>query len=223
LSISAVSRQEPRRQRTRAALIKAGLELLAERSIDTIAVDEIVEAAKVSKGSFFNHFKDKYAFAGEIAADVRGRVEAEVTLVNQGRTDPAERVARAVSRFVLFALTEKREARVMVQIDRFSVGPGHPMNAGLRADLAAGQAEGRLSAPSLESGVMHVVGVCQMLIVSVLSPSMTTDQAARIATDSLSLALRSLGLSASEAQAVASAAVEDVLRPTLPDLKPECA
>jgi len=53
----------PRAQRTYRALVDAGLELLAERPIDALAIDEIVGRAGVAKGSFFNHFADKPALA----------------------------------------------------------------------------------------------------------------------------------------------------------------
>ncbi|MEY4952880.1 MAG: hypothetical protein RL299_1304, partial [Pseudomonadota bacterium] len=43
----------PRAARTRQALIEAGFELLAERPIDAVAIDEVVTRAGVAKGSFF--------------------------------------------------------------------------------------------------------------------------------------------------------------------------
>ena len=46
----------PRAARTRAALIAAGFDLLVERSIDAIPIDDLVAKAGVAKGSFFNHF-----------------------------------------------------------------------------------------------------------------------------------------------------------------------
>ena len=43
------SRQEPRRLKTRAALLAAGLKLLADRPIDGISVDDIVRHAGVAR------------------------------------------------------------------------------------------------------------------------------------------------------------------------------
>ena len=59
VTVKFASRQEPRRLRTRAALLASGAELLGQRPIDAIAINEIVEHAGVAKGSFFNHFADK--------------------------------------------------------------------------------------------------------------------------------------------------------------------
>ncbi|MBA4051256.1 MAG: hypothetical protein C0472_05105, partial [Erythrobacter sp.] len=94
MATNALSNAKPSRTgRTRAALIAAGLDLIASRPIDAIAIDELVAAAGVAKGSFFNHFADKHAFAEAVAAEVRAEVEAEVTRANAGRTDPVARIA----------------------------------------------------------------------------------------------------------------------------------
>ncbi len=53
-----VKRSE-RSERTRAALIAAGRRLFCERPVDAVAIDDIVQAAEVSKGSFYNHFDDR--------------------------------------------------------------------------------------------------------------------------------------------------------------------
>ena len=47
---------------------------MAERPVDAIAIDDLVAAAGVAKGSFFNHFADKRAFAQTIAEDIRREV-----------------------------------------------------------------------------------------------------------------------------------------------------
>jgi len=50
----------------RADILKAGVELLHKRGYAGSPVDSIVEAAGVPKGSFFNHFHSKEAFAAEV-------------------------------------------------------------------------------------------------------------------------------------------------------------
>ena len=76
------ARIDPRRDRTREALLTAGRSLFAHRDVDGVSVDEIVAAAAVAKGSFYNHFDDKEGFAREIAASARREAEALVNEVN---------------------------------------------------------------------------------------------------------------------------------------------
>jgi AcrR family transcriptional regulator len=205
------SRQEPRRLRTRAALLTAGLDLLAERSIDAIAIDEIVDAANVSKGSFFNHFQDKQEFAREIAAEIRSQVELEVTAVNDAITDPAQRLVRGICRYVRFALTEPREARVLMKTDDNSLGPAHALNAGLRADLSAGLRSQIFTAPNLDSAVLMAVGICQVLMSFVLTKPVTRAAAIATTSDLLSLVLSSLSVNPSDARALAQHAVTEII------------
>lgn len=69
--MTATPRPDRRRQRTRAALLEAGRRLFAARSVEAVTIDDIVAAADVAKGSFYNHFTDREALAREVAAEIR--------------------------------------------------------------------------------------------------------------------------------------------------------
>jgi AcrR family transcriptional regulator len=210
---SSANRQAPRREKTRLALIAAGRELLAERAIDGIPVDDIVERAGVAKGSFFNHFKDKDAFAGAIAAEIRLALEGEVARVNAGVDDPALRVVRGVASFVRFALADGRGARILMRGRGGAAAADHPLNDGVRLDIARGLAEGRLAAPSLDAGVLYVVGLCQVLLAAVVLQALDRAPAGRLTAEMLALLLVGLGLSPGEAEALASETAADLLAP----------
>ena len=107
----------PRAARTRAALLAAGFELLAERPIDAIAIDEVVARAGVAKGSFFNHFTDKPGFANAIGAAVRMELEARVDAANDGVSDPVARLAGGrVGLRILSNLADRALARAEVTL-----------------------------------------------------------------------------------------------------------
>ncbi len=200
---SSASRQEPRRLRTRAALLRAGADLLAKRPIDAIAVNDIVERAGVAKGSFFNHFADKDDFAAAIGAGIREAVEQRVTAANAGIADPATRVARGVRSFVDFALAEPRDARIMLQASTRPAHADHPLNAGLRADLAAGAAAGQFQVADIEAAVLYVVGICQVLMAAVVERQLTAVATADLTRRVLAMLLVGLGLPSARAEEVA--------------------
>lgn len=202
---------DPRRQRTRTALLRAGEALLAQRSIEAIPVDDLVRAAGVAKGSFFNHFSDKAAFAGAVAAEIRIRIEHRVGAVNAGRTSPAERLVRGVCAYVQYAREHPDETRALLQTLDRPAPPGHPLNAGLRADLEAGFAQGLFRAPSTEAAVLLVGGVGQVLLSSVLDGRRDGADDRRLAAETLSLLLSGLGLPSPTAHAVAVAAARDLI------------
>jgi AcrR family transcriptional regulator len=52
---------DPRVKRTRQLLLSAFTELLKEKSISSISVQDIAERATVNRATFYAHFEDKYA------------------------------------------------------------------------------------------------------------------------------------------------------------------
>ena len=203
--------EDARRRRTRQALIRAGEALLAERPVDAIAVDDIVREAGVAKGSFFNHFSDKSALALAVATEVRLRMEQRVGAVNAGVGDPEKRLVRGVCAFIAYARSHPAEARAMLRSQDRPAPPDHPLNAGLRADLEAGLASRQFRAPDLESAILMVSGVCQILLSSVLEAPRSVVQDQRMASGTLALMLVGLGLSPARAAERAREAVIELI------------
>jgi len=190
-----------RLQRTRAALIAAGLDLLVERPIDAIPIDDLVAHAGVAKGSFFNHFADKHAFAAAVSAEVRAGVEAEVARFNAGVADPVERVAGGMAVAARFAQAEPRRTMVLMR----SLGPAtrwtHPLNRGLKEDLDAALATGAVRPEARETGLIYWLGLCQVLMVHILETVPSRDGAAERLATMLAMGLAGLGVSEARAQA----------------------
>ncbi len=57
---AAEERVDPRIKRTRQLLLKAFQELLAEKSLEAITVQDISDRATVNRATFYAHFEDKY-------------------------------------------------------------------------------------------------------------------------------------------------------------------
>ena len=206
-SSMATPARSPRIQRTRAALIAAGLDLLASRPIDAIAIDELVAAAGVAKGSFFNHFADKHAFAEAVAAEVRAEVEAEVTRANAGRTDPVARIAGGMAVAAAYALHSPLRVRVLLRDQRVAAMADHPLNRGLRADLDAARAAGLLRPEAEASGLGYWLGLCQVVMIVMVETRPPPAEAQARLGEMLAMGLAGLGI----AEARAAAAIRDVL------------
>lgn len=202
-------RIDRRRVRTRAALLEAGKVLFACRSVAGVSIDDIVAEAEVAKGSFYNHFPDKDALAGELAEQARRGAEALAAHLTAGVEDPAERVARALCGFARQALEEPLGVRVQLRLFEGASIPDAAMNAGVRADVAAGLSTGRFSGLTQEAGVLMAVGVVQMAVGRVLTHA-DPNKAAALSRDLAFGLLRGLGLSAVSAEAIAVKAAADV-------------
>jgi AcrR family transcriptional regulator len=197
-----------RRVRTRAALLQAGQSLFAARSVDGVSVDDIVAAADVAKGSFYNHFPDKDGFAREVSDNIRAEVEALVDATNRDIVDPAARMARAFAVYVRYAHDNPERTRAMMRLTSAETLPDRPLNRGLLSDLEAGFAAGRFSGLTLQGAVLLVMGAVQIGIAHVL------ERAEPDAWDSvislLTGELRGLGVPPGEAQSLARTALHEV-------------
>lgn len=208
----AARQTDRRRTRTRAALLRAGAALFAARPVDAVSIDDIVAAADVAKGSFYNHFEDKEALARAIADEVRGGVEDLAAQINAGVADPAERVARALSGLIRQATEQPIAVRAMMRLFQGASLPDAPMNRGVRADIKLGLAGGRFDGVQLETGVLLAVGVVQMAVMRALEPKAGMP---RLLAAELGFGLlRALGLEADDAKAVADRAAASVFART---------
>lgn len=204
-------RGNPRAERTRAALIDAGRRLYSERPVDAVTVDDIVQAASVGKGSFYNHFADRDGLVRAISSEIRGHVEAAVTRANAGVEDPARRMARAVCTYLRFALDGAESAGVLVRIHSGHTSLTAPLNRGLVEDIEAGLAKGRFAVATVEAGVLYVLGVTQLALVRVVQEP-TLAYAVSLSQQMCALILRGLGVAGPEADLIAAQASDEIVR-----------
>ncbi|WP_068876590.1 MULTISPECIES: TetR/AcrR family transcriptional regulator [unclassified Phenylobacterium] len=204
-------RANPRAERTRSALIGAGRRLYSERPVDAVTVDDIVQAAGVGKGSFYNHFADRDALVRAISSEIRGLVEAAVTRANAGVEDPARRMARAVCTYLRFALDGAESAGVLVRIHSGHTSLSAPLNRGLVEDIETGLASGRFAVATVEAGVLYVLGVTQLALVRVVQEP-TLAFAVSLSQQMCALILRGLGVAGPEADLIAAQASDEIVR-----------
>jgi AcrR family transcriptional regulator len=201
----------PRAARTQAALMAAGRRLFSQRPIDAVTVDDIVQAAEVGKGSFYNHFADREALARAIAAQIRASIESAVARANAGVEDPARRLARAVCTYWRYALDEPEQAGVLVHIHSGHTSLTAPLNRGLVEDLETGLASGRFDVATVESGVLYVQGVTQLALVRIVQEPAAAF-AISLSQQMCALVLRGLGLAKAEADQLAAQASDGIVR-----------
>lgn len=203
-------RSDPRRDRTRDALLRAGQRLFAERDVDGVSVDEIVDAAAVAKGSFYNHFADKGVFAREIAAGVRRDVEQLVNQANATVDDPAMDVSRALCVFIRFAMEHRDRARALWRLNTGATLADAPINRGLREVVQRGIESNIFRHVDIETGVLLVMGNFVITLRHVFDTPVHA-RPEQIARQMAAGLLRSLGVPASRAEKLGEKAARDIL------------
>ncbi len=150
---------DPRRVRTRAALMEAAQTLFATRAIEAVNVEDITEAANVAKGSFYNHFTDKNAIAEEIFSLIREHAARMLDEMTEGDWTPAQRIARGGFTILKFALEHPESASALHRLSPSAIAPETPLNIRVREYLRLGMADRSFRHMPIEAAVLFVIGV----------------------------------------------------------------
>lgn len=190
--------QTRRRLRTRAALLAAARDLLAEGREDA-SIKEITTRARVGFGSFFNHFpggKDELWFAA--AMEVLDEYAALLATAAADVDDPAERFARSFRLTGRLALSQPDLlAPVLARGTELLFLEGGVRAAAI-ADIAAGVESGRFVDLDPE---VHLVVVGGALLGLVRMLATEPGKASPEVVDAVAAsALRMLGLNSTAAQ-----------------------
>jgi AcrR family transcriptional regulator len=144
-------RRQRRAAETRVRLFRCALELIAERGLANVTVEDITEAADVGKGTFFNYFMKKEHVLGVMAEIQLGKVREAAQRAEQGRQTTEEVLRRMVrglaeepgrspnlARALISSLLASDEVRLVV---RRQMQESLGLIAGI---VAAGQEEGQV-------------------------------------------------------------------------------
>ena len=82
----------PRRS-TRNAILEAAMKQFIERGFNACSVEDITKAARVPKGSFYNHFKSKQSLAAEIVTEY-GKGTTDRSVLTNPAIAPLTRLRR---------------------------------------------------------------------------------------------------------------------------------
>ena len=164
---TALKRPNRQRRKTRTALINAAEQLFAQMPLEGVTVDDIVDTADVAKGSFYNHFGDKNALAEEVYDDIAKDLERRICENNEGISDPAFRIARALCTVMEYARSHPQRIQALLSLEDRRANYVSQLNKGLARDVQDGLDSGRLGGVDVEAGVLTVVGLVGITMRSV--------------------------------------------------------
>jgi AcrR family transcriptional regulator len=190
--------------------MSAGQQLFAGRSVDGVSIDEIVEAADVAKGSFYNHFGDKSELASAIYELIQGDCEFHIHTANRNVSDPGQRVVRALCVMLRYALDHPERVAAINSLSERKTVAESPLNRGLSIDIEEGLSSGRMRGVDLEVGVIIVLSLISVGTRHLLTSGTSTAPIAFGAATGAAL-LRALGVE--EPEQLAQAAAQEFLAP----------
>src|SRR6202045_24641 len=200
------SRLERRKQRTRAALIKAAQRLIAEGKIN-VPVLEITQAADVGMGSFYNHFDSKEQLFEAAVSDVLDAHGAMLDRLTESLDDPAATFATAFRLTGRLFRRRPQESEILLANGPALLSSDRGLAPRALRDIKAGVDAGRFTVDDPELA-LAIAGGALVGLGKLLRDNPDRDDA-RAADGVTESVLRLFGLSAADAQAVCQLPLPD--------------
>ena len=147
-----------KRARTRAQIVEAGAMLLAERPLEALTVDAVVEAAGVAKGTFYYHFQSMEELAAAVGEKLGESFDELLAPARLGLRDPIARISFAFTQFLEKAIADPVWARLVVRSAQAPTEFARSVRANLKTDLDRGEGSGALDRAGHGAGGRHRLG-----------------------------------------------------------------
>lgn len=193
------SRNDRRREQTRARLVDAATTLIARQGVERTRINEITELADVGFGSFYNYFESKDAIVNAVLSETAAAHAEAIVTATSAVDDPAEVISVAHRHFVRLAVADPKLAAVAVELVFTNRAIADSLRPFAREDLKRAVKAGRLDIPDIEVALHATGGALQGTIRGVLEGDLGADADVAHA----ALVLRMLGLDPSEADEIA--------------------
>jgi len=113
MSVKPSRKRNEQADATRATLIAAARRLFAQRGYPDVSVDEIVQAAGLTKGALYHHFRDKLELFHGVVEQIQKAIQERLVTAASQPGDGVSRL-RAACHAYLDACTEREVGRIVV-------------------------------------------------------------------------------------------------------------
>lgn len=163
-----------KRERMRTRLIEAAMEVFSSKGVDATVIEDLIEQAQVSRGTFYNYFRTTEEVMAAVLQAVGNELLSLVDLAIADRADPAERLACGV-RMVLHTAKHFPHAGRFISRVGVTRSLDHlPALGYLLRDLLEATATGRFKLADPMLGLDLVVGTTSAALSSLgMRPDLT--------------------------------------------------
>jgi AcrR family transcriptional regulator len=188
-----------KRERTRAALIEATYQVVAQKVAESVTIDDIIATAGVARGTFYNYFQSRDEALLALAIALRDGMQQRMSRQPMELDDPAERLAIAVRQLLHRAIQDPTWGWVVFRIG-LAINPfSELMEQGMFSNLETGKHLNRLQIDDVQAALTLTRGTGWMALRNILSKKTAPDYPEQIA----KIILKSLGIADAEADAIA--------------------
>jgi AcrR family transcriptional regulator len=180
-----------KRDRTRCAIVEAAIEIIAAKGLDAASIDELMRAAGMARGTFYNYFQSREEVLAAVVYALQSQIrDAVENRIPQGLTSP-QVVTCMIYGFIQFSLDRPLLGWTWVRIgggDRWLMteSPNEPTFP--RADSALADVIDKDLSYLL--AICYIQGVLHNAVWRLLEDRITMEDADRV----LQLLMRGLGM-----------------------------
>ena len=198
-----------RRERMRKRLIESALIVFAERGVGASVIPEVVAAAEVSQGSFYNYFRTNEDLLAAVSEELSNEMLQSIESVVADIADPGLRVATAIRCYLQLARTHRLVARFLASAG-MRIGGEHSMVYDvLPPDLEEGAKLGLFDPAALTVAVDVIKGTVLVAMHRMASGRIAKDYPEQM----VQAMLRSLGMSTADAVRLTAAPLPRLATP----------
>lgn len=175
-----------KRDRTRLALLESAIEVIAERGLESISIDDLTRSAGMARGTFYNYFETRDDVVRAVSELIKQRAEQQVIDRIPTEYDDATTIACILYGFLQFGIDNPSLGWTLVRIG----GGAHWVRSEQcrKADQTLHNLLGETT--PLLLGLTYIEGVVLMILRRRLEGLMTLTESEEV----LKLALRGLGI-----------------------------
>lgn len=190
----------------RARLLASAMKLVARKGPAATSIDDVINAAEVSRGTFYKYFPSPDALVRELAVEIANELIRMAEPVVLSHEDPAERVSCGIRLVSRLAIDHPLAASFIVRLGWPDARGPNMLLDFVRRDLIEGIQRGRFIDMPLPLALNIVTGAVLGASHCMLEPDCESD----FAEQSAAAALRALGVDAKSAQRIANNALKPV-------------
>lgn len=190
---------EERRERTRRKLLESAVEVYARNGLEGATIENLIGAAGVARGTFYNYFPTTEALLEAVAGEMSDEALGSVDPTAEQFIDAAERVACGTRHYCEMARRYPLWGQIVTRIGARVAARGKLLDAYVSRDVQRGLDQKRFAIPSCLVGRNVVLGS----IFYSIETALTEPVDERHVENTVVCMLRGLGVSNKEAQRIA--------------------
>ncbi len=139
-----------RRERTRLQLLTSAIAVFNEKGPDSTVIDDLIAAAGVSRGTFYNHFRTTDELLIELSTRMSDEVLAVIDPLVLRRDNPAERFAFGTRLYMGMAVRYPAWGRFMTLVGTRVAARGQLIDKCVTRDLRDARTARLLNVPDID-------------------------------------------------------------------------